>query len=167
MQTDNNRYREFTIMLQEHERLIYKVCNIYAADDEDRKDLFQEIVLQAWTAYPRFSGNAKLSTWLYKVSLNTAITHKRKKRISTDNNIDSLLHLQDSSHIPDAEEYKLMHQMIANLPPLEKALVLLYLEDRSYQEIAEILGLSASNVGTKLGRIKERMKKQAQILINS
>ncbi len=156
--------QEFTQMVQTHERLIYKVCNLYAADTEDIKDLFQEIVLQAWSAYPRFRKESSISTWLYRVALNTAITHKRKqhKHISVpgfpENNI--------ADTTPQyAEEYKILHRLVSALPPLDKALVLLYMEDRPHTEIAEILGISTSNVGTKLGRIKDKLKQQAKPFI--
>lgn len=156
-------YHEFTTLIKEHERLVYKVSGLYTTDTEDRKDLFQEIVLQAWISYPRFKGASKISTWLYRVALNTALGHKRKKRHHIAGNDDLLLlHAEETEQDAYAEEYGMMRQMIADLPPLEKALILLYLEDHSYRDIADILGISESNVGTKLNRIKDKMKKQAQ-----
>lgn len=167
MQQNTAQYNEFTAMLQQHERLVYKVCGIYCTDNEDLKDLFQEIVLQAWTAYPRFRNTAKVSTWLYRVALNTAITHKRKqKKHATLPATDNLHELADTMPSAYTEEYKILQQLIGGLPSLEKALVLLYLEDRSYQEIADIMGMSVTNVGTKLGRIKDKLKKQAQPFVN-
>lgn len=168
MQPNTGQYNEFTAMLQEHERLVYKVCGIYSLDKEDHKDLFQEIVLQAWSAYPRFRNTAKVSTWLYRVALNTAITHKRKqKKYATLPATESLHELADGMPPVYAEEYKILQKLISSLPPLEKALVLLYLEDRSYQEIADIMGLTVTNVGTKLGRIKDKLKKQAQPFVTN
>ncbi len=162
MSERDSQYHEFTALLREHERLVYKVSGLYTTDAEDRKDLFQEIVLQAWISYPRFKGASKISTWLYRVALNTALGHKRKKRSHiTGNDELLLLHAEEAGHDAYAEEYGIMHQMIAELPALEKALILLYLEDHSYRDIAEILGISESNVGTKLNRIKDKMKKQA------
>lgn len=157
----------FTDMIQQHERLVYKVCHLYAADAEDARDLFQEIVLQAWTGYQRYRGDAAIGTWLYRVALNTAITHKRKKNKHYPAYLPDITAIQmtDEMNCTDAEAYKLMHQMIGTLPPLDKALVLLYLEDRPHAEIADILGISTSNVGTKLNRIKDRMRKQAQPLL--
>lgn len=155
-------------MIQQHERLIYKVCNVYAQDGEDSKDLFQEVILQAWKAYPKFEGRSLVSTWLYRVALNTAITHERKKQRSPDITYPDMLQQHPEDNIPDAwkEEYGILQQLIAGLPKLEKALVLLYLEDRSYKEIAEIMGITVSNAGAKLSRIREKLKKKAQPFIN-
>ncbi len=153
--------QEFTNMLRQYEPLVYKICNLYAVNIEDRKDLFQEIVLQAWGAYPRFRQESAVSTWLYRVALNTAITHKRKqKKYATVLDLD--LDLHDEYAPLYSEEHKILHQLIGNLPALDKALVLLYMEDRSHQEIADIMGISTSNVGTKLGRMKDKLKKLAQ-----
>lgn len=159
----------FTQMLQQHEKLVYKVCHVYAADTEDARDLFQEIVLRAWSGYARYRGDAAISTWLYRVALNTAIVHKRKQAkhhaVSVPGDFDT--NIADKLPPAYAEEYRLLQQLIHALPPLEKALVLLYLDDRPYAEIAEILGISTSNVGTKLGRVKDKLKKQAQPYIQS
>ncbi len=167
MHNNNTQQQTFTALIQQHERLIYKVCNVYAIDAEDSKDLFQEIVLQTWQAFPRFNNQSKLSTWLYRIALNTAISHKRKQKKNASVSTDSFLdyHIEDKPGDHYAEEYKMLKQLISTLPHLEKAMILLYLEDNSYQEIAEILGISATNVGTKLARIKEKLKKQAQPLL--
>ena len=155
---------DFIQMVQRHQRLVYKVCSLYTDDVEERKDLFQEILLQAWKAYPGYRGDAAISTWLYRVSLNTAIGYRRKRSRGPDIVYPELLHHhpEDVLTETDREHYKLLQQMIAGLPPLDKALVLLYLEDKSYNEIAAVMGISASNVGTRLNRIKEKMKQQAQ-----
>ena len=167
MPSQKHSETEFVAMVQENERLIYKVCSVYAQTPEDRRDLFQEIVLQAWRGYARYTATAKISTWLYRVALNTAISHKRKQGRSVNvSGNDELLHqLEDSAADNYAEEYKALYTMIAELPAFDKALVLLYLEDKSYQEIAEILGITASNVGAKLSRIKEKMRRQATTMI--
>lgn len=168
MQHNAEQVASFTQLIQQYERLVYKVCNIYAPDAEDSKDLFQEIVVQAWLAYPRFRQEAGASTWLYRIALNTAISHKRKTQKAVFVQLPGFLDQYADEPVPAyAEEYKLLLQMIAGLQPLDKALVLLYLEDRSYQEMAEILGITASNAGTRLGRIRERMKKTAQQLLQN
>lgn len=158
---------EFVQLVQQYQRLVYKVCGLFANDNEERKDLFQEIILQAWKAYPGFKGQSSVSTWLYRISLNTAITYQKKQKRGPAIIYPDELVQHPEDNLPDTwkEEYKILHQMIAGLPKLDRALVLLYLEDKSHNEIADIMGISASNVGTKLNRIKDKMKQQAQILI--
>lgn len=154
----------FIQMIQQHQKLVYKVGSIYAANRGDKEDLAQEIILQAWKAYPGFKGQSAISTWLYRISLNTAINYKRKQNRSPQLIYPEELLYHPGEQLTDAynEEHKLLQQMIAGLPPLDKALILLYLEDKSYHEMAEITGISVSNVGTKLGRIKDKMKQQAK-----
>jgi RNA polymerase sigma factor (sigma-70 family) len=156
----------FVQMIQQHQRLIYKVCSIYAAGSGEKEDLAQEIILQAWKAYPGFKGQSAISTWLYRISLNTAINYKRKQNRSPQIIYPEELLYHPGESLSDAnnEEHKLLQQMIAGLPPLDKALILLYLEDKTYKEIAEIIGISASNAGTRLNRIKEKLKQQAKQL---
>lgn len=159
--------QEFVTMIQQQEDLLHKVCHIYASDADGRKDLFQEIVLQAWRAYPGYRREAKPSTWLYRIALNTAISQLRKLSRSP---------ITPSTHLPYEqadpkddtlnEQYKMLETLIGQLPPLDKALILLYLEDKKHHEISEILGISISNVGTRLARIREKLKKQAQPFIN-
>ncbi len=168
MKADHKQTDEFIQLIKEQEKLVYKICHVYAAQPEDRKDLFQEIVIQAWTAYPRFSKQSKASTWLYRVALNTAINHKRKNTRHPATTGMDWLHDQYAEPAMAADnKYKLMHELISSLPPMEKALVLLYLEDSSHHEIAEIMGISVSNVGTRIMRIKEKLKKQAQQFVNN
>lgn len=157
---------EFIKMIQQHQRLVYKVCSLYTADAEERKDLFQEILLQAWKSYPQYKREAAISTWLYRVSLNTAIGYKRKLKRGPDIVYPELLHNHPEDQLTetDREQYHILQQVIAALPPLDKALVLLYLEDKSHSEIAAIMGISSSNVGTRLGRVKDKMKQHAQNL---
>lgn len=156
----------FVQMIQQHQKLIYKVCSIYAAGTGEKEDLAQEIILQAWKAYPGFKGQSAISTWLYRISLNTAINYKRKQNRSPQLIYPDELLYHPEEQLPGAnrEEYKLLQQMIAGLPPLDKALILLYLEDKSYNEIAEIMGISPSNAGTRLNRIKEKLRQQAKQL---
>src|SRR5688572_16113546 len=120
MQEKEQLYNDFLAIIREHERLIFKVCNLYSKDKEGSKDLFQEIVLQAWTAFPRFNNASKVSTWLYRVALNTAINHKRKadKHIYVDDAF-GIPELADAAE-PGTDEYKLLYEMINDLPALEK-----------------------------------------------
>lgn len=164
MKPDTQVNDAFVSLICQHERLIHKICGLYAQSAEDRKDLAGEIILQLWRAFPRFSGAAKEGTWLYRVALNTAITHLRssRRRPHASESEALLLHIADTPEGDDATFLRL-HQVIRQLPQLERALVLLYLEDRSYAEIAEIMGISVSNVGTRIGRIKDKLKKMMSV----
>jgi len=151
--------KELIEILNLHRGLIYKVCNLYCSDQEDRKDLFQEIVLQVWKSMPGFRHESALSTWMYRIALNTAITHFKKERRSL-NNYRSITGID----IPDLndgnEKEELMIQMFAaidGLDKIDKSIILLHLEEKSYEEISEIIGLSKSNVGVKLNRIKTKL----------
>lgn len=164
MKVDKAIQEEFLTIIKQHEKLVYKVVNIYTDEAESGKDLFQEIILQAWLAYRKFEGRSKVSTWLYRVSLNTAINYQRKRSRQPDITFTELIIKHPTAYLNETEQeqYKLLQQLISALPKLDKALILLYLEDKSYKEIAEIIGISSSNVGTKLNRIKDRLKKEAQ-----
>lgn len=167
MSLNETAHNDFITLITQNEKLIYKVCNLYASGTADLRDLFQEIVLQAWISYPKFNQASKISTWLYRVAINTALNHKRKEqKLVHMHDIDAFAELEDKIQQPYAENYKIMHRLITTLPALEKALILLYLEEKSHQEIAEIMGLSVSNVGTRLGRIKEKLKQQAKQFVN-
>jgi RNA polymerase sigma-70 factor (ECF subfamily) len=149
---------EFIDILNKHRGLIYKVCNLYCSDPEDRKDLFQEIVLQVWKSWENFRGEAALSTWMYRIALNTAITHlKKERRLGSPVSIVNI-------DIPDVEENgeteELLKQLfgaIDDLDKIDKSVILLYLEEKSYDEISEITGLTKSNVGVRLNRIKTKL----------
>jgi RNA polymerase sigma factor (sigma-70 family) len=161
--------KEFIHLLNQHQRIIYKVCNLYMQSHADKDDLFQEITLQAWKAYNSFRGDAKFSTWLYRVALNTAITFYRKEKkqsifISTDTLPDDGSSYDD----PIEEQTKAMHKAIGELSSVDKAIVMLYLEDYSYLEIGEMVGITANNVAVKMNRIKTKLKENSQKhLINS
>ena len=141
-----------------HIGILQKVCRIYKKDAADREDLFQEILCNAWHSYPRFEGRSKFSTWLYRVALNTALHQNRKDRKAAD-----LIHLENSTvdpfEVAEDDTLKILYQAIDHLNPLEKSVIILFLDDQSYSEIAEITGLSVNNVGVKLNRIKIKIKK--------
>ena len=148
-------------LLEAHRGLLCKVASTYCRRAEDRNDLIQEISLQVWRSYPRFDGRCQFSTWMYRLAINVAISFHRQESVH-----HTLLHgddhLQDLPAPADAgpptDELQALHGFIDGLDGLNKALVLLYLDDRSHAEIAEILGLSATNVATKLARIKQRLR---------
>ncbi|SEV92609.1 RNA polymerase sigma-70 factor, ECF subfamily [Chitinophaga sp. YR573] len=150
---------EFLDHTMPHQGIIYKVVNIYAEYKEDKEDLLQEIWLQLWLSFPRFKFQSKVSTWMYQVALNTALTHIRKSatRDKHFKVVASMQHIDDNSE--RAEQERLLWDMIRSLKQAEKALILLYIEGISYREIAEITGESEGNVGVKLNRIKQKMKK--------
>ncbi|KPM46806.1 RNA polymerase sigma factor [Jiulongibacter sediminis] len=147
----------FLEMINQHRGIILKVCRLYEDNSENRRDLFQEIVLQLWRSYPRFQGGSKVSTWVYRVALNTAITIFRKTSKSPKTvSIDLGLTLADFQN-SGTDQMQMLYSAIDQLNKLEKGLILLYLEDKNYQEMAEITGYTESNVGVKLHRIKNKL----------
>jgi RNA polymerase sigma factor (sigma-70 family) len=153
--------KAFTLLLNSHPGLLYKVCHLYCQDPEDRKDLFQEIILQLWKAFPSFQHASKASTWMYRIALNTAITYRRKqvrqpKLLPLPKQV---FQVPDLAEQPDfLEEAPQLMAAIERLSPVEKALVMLYLEEKSYEEMAALLGISKSNVGVKLSRVKTKLE---------
>lgn len=152
----------FVQQLQENQNLIHKICRLYTNDEDSHKDLFQEITIQLWKAYPQFRGESKFTTWAYRVGLNTAITLYRKKtRTINTIEFDNKLHRinQDEYNYEEEEHIKLLYQAVQQLNDIEKALVFMYLEDKDYAEIAETLGITEVNARVKMNRIKGKLKK--------
>ena len=150
--------RDFMDVVRKNERIIYKVVSFYADIDQSISDLYQEVVLNLWKAYPSFRGDSKISTWIYRISLNTCITFFRRSKRSISYT-DLVI---DVSDIPDEDEnIKELYRLINKLGKIEKALVLLYLDEKPYKDIAEITGLTVTNVATKLNRIKDKLKKMS------
>jgi RNA polymerase sigma-70 factor, ECF subfamily len=157
--------RQFEQQIKEHELLIYKVCRIYAFTEVNRQDLFQEIVIQLWKAYPKFKGDAKFSTWLYRVALNTAISGLRKEKnfIQSYEPENLPLHISDTSNSAQIEEQmQQLYLAIEKLNEIEKAIVMLYLEDKSYEEMEEILGISQGTLRVKMNRIKDKLRQMTK-----
>ncbi|MCF6180844.1 sigma-70 family RNA polymerase sigma factor [Lutibacter sp.] len=153
---------KFITEFKENQNIVHKVCRIYTDNQEAHNDLFQEITIQLWKAYPKFRGEAKLSTWMYRIGLNTAITLFRKsKRSIKTQDFDSVIYKIESSDYDDTEEeqLKLMYKAIRQLSDIDKGLIFLYLEDKNYKEISETLGISEVNARVKMSRIKTRLKK--------
>jgi len=157
-----NLESEFVTLLEKNQNIIHKICRLYTSDSDSHKDLFQEISIQLWKAYPNFRGDAKFSTWAYRVALNTAISLYRKeiKSIQT-NDIELSIHRIKYEEYSDEEEeqIKLLYNAVKQLNDIEKALVYMYLEDKDYTEIAETLGISEVNARVKMNRIKTKLKK--------
>ena len=153
--------KQFEKDIRENELLIHKVCRMYAYTNDDRKDFFQEIVIQLWKAYPKFNGEAKFSTWLYRVALNTAITGLRKQRnfITSYEPASLNVNISDDNYSETGEErLQQLHKAIEQLSQVEKAIVMLYMEDKQYDEMEDILGISQGNLRVKMNRIKEKLR---------
>ncbi len=156
--------QQFVQLLKTHQNIVHKVCRIYMDTEENREDLFQEITLQAWKAYNSFKGDAKFSTWLYRVALNTALTFFKKDK-KQQSHIVSVAIMPDNSEEtlnPIEEKVQSMYKAIADLGKIDKALVTLYLEDYSYNEIGEMLDITPNNVAVKMIRIKQKLKETSQ-----
>ena len=151
--------RQFERDINEHELLILKVCRIYARTEADQQDLFQEIVIQLWKAYPKFKGQSKFSTFLYRIAIYTAITGLRKQKDIIDTyEPGNLPHHSDDSSNADEERLSQLYTAIARLNEVEKAVVMLYMEDKTYKEMEEILGVTEGALRVKMNRIKEKLR---------
>ena len=152
---------KFVKELQDNQNIVHKVCTLYTSDRDSHKDLFQEITIQLWKAYPKFRGEAKFSTWMYRVALNTAITlyRKSKRRIDTQD-YESVIFKIKADEYDDTEEQqlKLMYKAVRQLGDIDKALVFMYLEDKNYTEISETLGITEVNARVKINRIKTKLR---------
>ena len=151
----------FQEIIEQHKGLLFKVARAYCPNEDDRQDLIQEMMIQIWQSIHKYNDQFKISTWLYRISLNVAISFYRKN--TTRANKYTVLNEQ-TAQIPtedkteNEQQLNLLEQFISELKEIDKALMILYLEDKSHAEIAEILGMSVSNVGTKIGRIKDKLK---------
>lgn len=153
----NDLAKEFSDQLANHLGILHKICRSYKKDQDDRDDLFQEIVYNAWKSYPKFERRSKFSTWLYRVALNTALYQNRKDRFFGKTTI-----LDDAHHVSAEvkdDNTDLLWLAINRLDELEKSIVVLYLEELPYKEISEITGLTENNIAVKLNRIRTKMKK--------
>ncbi|WP_299179863.1 sigma-70 family RNA polymerase sigma factor [uncultured Aquimarina sp.] len=157
-----SKEEEFTRIIKKNEGVIFKITTVYTDQSEDQQDLYQEIVYQLWKAYDSFRGDAKVSTWMYRVALNTAITRlKKEKRKGNRVGIDQIVLKQTENYNTEFEEkLKILYAHIKMLSDLEKGLILLLLEGKKYEEIALITGLTPTNVGTRISRIKQKLKTQ-------
>lgn len=156
----DSRQTDFSKLIKENQGLIIKVSRLYTNSLEDEQDLFQEIVLQLWRSYASFKGNSKISTWMYRVALNTAITIFRKKTRSPQT--DELDEIHYKNFLEDDDEKQsqisLLYKVIKLLPNVERAIVMMYLDDISYKEIAETLGITEVNARVKMNRLKKTLK---------
>ncbi|MBA5247489.1 sigma-70 family RNA polymerase sigma factor [Marnyiella aurantia] len=152
--------QEFAKLIKDNQGLIIKISRLYTNSLEDEEDLFQEIVLQLWRSYDTFKGGSKISTWMYRVALNTAITLFRKKTRSPKT--DELMDFHYNDYLEDDEEKQqqitLLYKVIKMLPKVERAIVMMYLDDLPYRDISENLGISEVNARVKMNRLKKRLK---------
>jgi RNA polymerase sigma-70 factor (ECF subfamily) len=157
--------QEFIDQVMDAQGIVHKVCGMYCDDEEDRKDLFQEILINLWKSYSSFRGDSKFSTWMYRVSLNVAIQRLRKANKKREDatppiDFDKIVYPPEES-LPE-KELQMMHKAIHQLSDVEKAIVMLYLEEKGNEEIAEIMGISQNYVRVKMTRIREKLKKMVE-----
>ena len=151
----------FVELLEKHQNIAHKVCRLYTNNQSAHNDLFQEITIQLWKAYPKFRGDAKFSTWMYRVGLNTAITlYRKNKRSIRTEEFDAIQFKISAEAYDDTEEeqLKLMYKAVQQLNDIDKALIFLYLEDKNYKEISETMGISEVNARVRMNRIKTKLK---------
>ncbi len=152
---------KFVTELENNQNIVHKVCTLYTNNRDAHNDLFQEITIQLWKAYPKFRGESKFSTWMYRVALNTAITlYRKNKRSIPTQDYESVIFKVQADEYDETEEQqlRLMYTAVRQLGDIDKALVFLYLEDKDYAEIAETLGITEVNARVKMNRIKTRLK---------
>ena len=159
--TTNDLEKEFLNMIETQKRVIYKVCYIYAQDGDDLNDLFQEVVLNLWKGFQHYRGEGKVTTWVYSIAVKTCITFLRRSNSRLKTVPMTAAMLSNSCLVMGEGGDEQLHELyclINQLGKLERALILLWLEERSYQEMADILGISKANVAVKLSRTKEKLK---------
>ncbi len=155
---------KFISVIKENQNLVFKICHSYCSKPEDRKDLEQEILMQLWKSFKKFDERVKISTWIYRIALNTAISFYRRDRkingktVPFDSSIISISTLEFDSETD--ENVFILYKLINRLNGFNKALILLYLDDNKYKDIADILGITETNVATKISRIKKILKQQ-------
>ena len=154
---------EFIARLEKHQRILFKVAYMYCRDREDRQDLVQEILIQVWRSYARFDERVQFSTWMYRIAVNVAITHYRSesRRIRDTEPLEECgLDIAAADALFDSDNMRALRQMIDGLDELNRALILLFLEGFSSEEIAEVVGISASNVSTRINRLKIKLQSE-------
>ncbi|MEY3593801.1 RNA polymerase sigma factor [Daejeonella sp.] len=158
---EKEQKQHFQNIIEQHKGILHKVARAYCPNEDDRQDLIQEMMIQVWLSIHRYNNQFKISTWFYRISLNVAISFYRKNTTRA-NKYTELTEQLIETPVEDKSENErqlyLLDQFISELKEIDKALMILYLEDKSHTEIAEILGISVSNVGTKIGRIKDKLK---------
>jgi RNA polymerase sigma-70 factor (ECF subfamily) len=161
--SDRDIKTEFARMLVEHQQIVHKICRVYCPRADDREDMFQEISVQLWRAYPGFRAEAKESTWIYRVALNVAISQSRRRKHPISQLTEATYHLPDFGPSEQSDEQlELLYKAIHALSEVEKALIFLYFENKTLDEIAVLSGISVGNVRVKMHRIREKLRTQLQ-----
>lgn len=163
MQATSQTSPDFLNLIEANKRIIFKICNAYCHNADDREDLAQEIIYQLWKSWNSFNPEYKLSTWMYRIALNVAISfyRKEKKSASTVSLGAHVIEIADENLDEGlAHNLSALQKYINELNPLDRALMILYLEEKTHKEIAEIIGITSTNVATKIGRIKEQLKQK-------
>lgn len=161
------RQDRFLILLDEHKKILYKVAGSYCRNPEDRQDLLQEMVVQLWRSFDRYDDRYRFSTWMYRIALNVAISFHRTETRRSRHTVpaeDSLLEIAAAAPESAAldDDLRILQHLIEQLDELDRALVILYLDGNRYDTIAEVLGISETNVGTKISRIKQKLRDRAR-----
>ena len=157
LQDMDNQEKTFAQMVGEQKSTIYTVCYMFSNDQDEVNDLFQEVLINLWRGYDGFEGRSDVRTWVYRVALNTCISLNRKSRRRSDFELQMDINLFEDRDA-DTKQVDLLHRRISKLQPFDRAIVLLWLEDISYEEIGQIVGISAKNVSVRLVRIREQLK---------
>lgn len=152
----------FQNLVEDHKKILYKVCHSYCRNPGDRDDLAQEIIVQLWRSFRAFDERVRFSTWMYRIALNVAISFYRREMVRTRHVVPGSDHLLEAIDETEnrSEEVQMLYRWIEELDPLNKALAILYLDGNNYQEIADILGISPTNVATKISRLKQKMREK-------
>jgi RNA polymerase sigma-70 factor (ECF subfamily) len=157
---DQKQY--FVELIEQNKSIIFKFCYMYSTHKDTPEDLFQEVLINLWKSFPSFRGDSQIQTWIYRISLNTCVTFLRKsgKAVKAVPLTDDMVVFAEESKTHDIKE---LYTLINKLKAIEKAIILLYLEERSYEEIAQIVGITKSNVGVRIVRIKEKLQQLSSL----
>lgn len=157
----SNEEKEFIDLINKHQGLVHKICLMYENDPEARNDLFQEIVLQFWKSYASFRGEAKITTWMYRIALNTAISGLRKKKrsINTEDIHEGHFNISEHDSAEREENFERLQRAIRQLSEIDRAMIMMALDEIPYDEIAETIGITQNNVRVRMNRIRERLRK--------
>lgn len=153
--------KSFIALVKDHQGLIHKVCILYETDKEARNDLFQEIVLQLWKSFPSFRGDSKITTWMYRIALNTAISGLRRlgRKIKTEELDDHHFNISDASSDHREDDLQKLQWAIRQLSEIERGMIMMALDEVPYEEIAETIGITQNNVRVRMNRIREKLRK--------